>query len=313
MGFSELVSRSSEFPVKTNEINQAKEIALKAALIEAGAGELATLDGRSFENSELFGLQVTEVDYLPQEYEIQVENEELPKEVGTPGYDDNGKLYKIDSNLLPNDEYVINGFSYKTDDLGRKTAFEGLAKYTPEAERDIGAQGDAGGEDRLPGDQGGHLVARIIGGSPGDENLVAMRQTINQGDYKRAENEIKNAVQQNQETHIKGVIDYSGESFRPNQVDLQYAFADVKKELSIDNVEGSKLLMNDLAQILNEDQYSSLKNEVQEMEADGGVVSLTSILRTFSSDDVIQAVVIGIRDEISGEKIYRTFQQEVVV
>ena len=41
-------------------------------------------------------------------------------------YDDNDKLYRIGDDLLPNNKYEINGYSYETDDKGRITSVEGI-------------------------------------------------------------------------------------------------------------------------------------------------------------------------------------------
>lgn len=44
-------------------------------------------------------------------------------------------------------------------------------------------QKESGGEERREDDDGGHIIARILSGSEGEENLVPMRRTINRGDY----------------------------------------------------------------------------------------------------------------------------------
>ena len=41
-------------------------------------------------------------------------------------YDDNDKLYRIGDDLLPNNKYEINGYSYETDDKGRIILVEGI-------------------------------------------------------------------------------------------------------------------------------------------------------------------------------------------
>lgn len=42
-------------------------------------------------------------------------------------------------------------------------------------------QKESGGEERREDDDGGHIIARILSGSEGEENLVPMRRTINRG------------------------------------------------------------------------------------------------------------------------------------
>ncbi|WP_206168405.1 DNA/RNA non-specific endonuclease [Veillonella sp. 3891] len=46
----------------------------------------------------------------------------------------------------------------------------------------------AGGDDRLPGDHGGHLIANIFGGSGELDNLVAMDAIVNNSRYRKIEN-----------------------------------------------------------------------------------------------------------------------------
>ena len=106
--------------------------------------------------------------------------------------DDNGKIFKIDNRLLPLMEYTEEGTTYRTDSLGRVVWFKGKPAYSEDGERNIRDQVEAGGESRQPGDQGGHLVACVLGGSSGIENIVPMRGKINQGEYKSMELKIAN-------------------------------------------------------------------------------------------------------------------------
>ena len=58
---------------------------------------------------------------------IGKENPRQEKVDGENYYDDdnNGQLYREDNNLVPNSEYTINGYEYKTDDAGRIVSDEG--------------------------------------------------------------------------------------------------------------------------------------------------------------------------------------------
>ena len=90
--------------------------------------------------------------------------------------DDNGSIYKINVyELIPDCEYTIGGVTYKTDDQGRIVSCDGNATSTPEGERDNKAQIMAGGAERREGDQGGHILARILGGAKGIENMLTIR------------------------------------------------------------------------------------------------------------------------------------------
>ena len=66
-------------------------------------------------------------------------------------------------NLQPNADYLVNGYLYKTDASGRVTSAQGKLDLQT-AQRNGYQQQVAGRADRLPGDQGGHLIASIFNG-----------------------------------------------------------------------------------------------------------------------------------------------------
>lgn len=262
-----------------------------------------------------------EVQELPDEIGELSEVESLPDEIGdelqpNSSYeidgikyetDDNGQIFKVYGKLAPDIEYVCNGIKYKTDANGDKISWEGKPFYNPEGERDTGAQTDAGGEDRKPGDDGGHLVARITGGSAGNENLVPMRDTINRGDYKKAENEIINALKNGSEVTEKGTVIREGSDSRPTKVEMQYSYDDVNKVLIVDNVKGSWDLLQKVEGVISEEDFASLMDEINDMVEDGSEISVTSVLKELDADGNIKSITVGVRDETLGEKSYRTY------
>lgn len=132
--------------------------------------------------------------------------------------DDNGNIYCIDGKLQPNTTYELNGNVYNTDDKGRIISCEAKPVRSPENSRDNDAQRESGGEDRKPDDQGGHIVGRDMNGDSGIGNLVAMDSKINQSDYKRMENDIKAALDEGNDVTTKTEITYSGDSERPDNI-----------------------------------------------------------------------------------------------
>lgn len=218
--------------------------------------------------------------------------------------DSNGEIYKKNGELIPNTEYTINGITYKTDENGRIISWEGTPGYNPDADRDTEAQTDAGGEDRKDGDDGGHLVARVLDGSPGNENIVPMRDTVNRGDYKRSENEIANAKKNGKDVQDSGYIIYEGDSSRPSKIERTYFIDGQKRELKVDNVEGSKDLLEDVKSDISEEDYESLEERISDMEADGSDVSVTSVYKKYDADGNLESVTVGIRDETNGTKTY---------
>lgn len=256
---------------------------------------------------------------VPEDNQEGSENSDLPKdldpntvyEIDGNYYktDDNGNIYKTNGELNPNTEYTVNDITYKTDSQGRIVSWEGEPGYNPEAERDGEAQTDAGGEDRQDGDDGGHLVARVLDGSPGNENIVPMRDTVNRGDYKKSENEIAKAKQEGKDVQDSGSIIYEGDSSRPSKIERTYTITidGEKRELKVDNVEGSEDLLEDVKDDIYEDDYESLEERIEDMEADGSEASVTSVYKKYDSEGNLVSVTVGLRDETNGTKTYITY------
>ena len=148
-------------------------------------------------------------------------NSKYYKDGHTYETDDKWNIYKVDSRLLPNTSYEVNGYKYKTGDKGRIIKANGQLKLEP-GERDLNAQKKAGGEDRKSGDQGGHLVADRFGGAGGVENLVAMKSELNQGDYKKMENDLAKAISQGKEVTVSIDVKYDDDSQRPSSITVTY-------------------------------------------------------------------------------------------
>lgn len=149
--------------------------------------------------------------------------------------DDNGNVYLNDGKLEPNTTYELNGNIYTTDEQGRIIQCEAYPERSPENPRDINAQLQAGGEDRRPSDQGGHIVGRDLSGDGGDGNLVAMDSKINQSDYKRMENDVKTALDEGKTVTVTTDIKYSGDSKRPDIITVTVTANGAKTVYKFDN------------------------------------------------------------------------------
>lgn len=148
-------------------------------------------------------------------------------EVKQSPYDENGKL-------LPDICYESKGYYYRTDGEGRITKAEGTLRLE-NGIRDENAQRRAGGEDRLPGDQGGHLIGRQFGGSGGLDNLVAMKGELNQGEYKKLEMDFKKALENGQNVDVKVIPKYQGDSDRPSSFAVAYSIDGERTKRIFDN------------------------------------------------------------------------------
>lgn len=235
---------------------------------------------------------------LNREYEPNLKFEENGKDYET---DDNGIIYKLNGKeLIPNIEYTIDGVRYTTDEQGRITSCDGNAKQTPEGTRDIKAQEQAGGKDRKEGDQGSHILARILGGSKGIENMLAMRGTINQGPYHTMEKEIDKALSDGKKVHIHVEVKYEGDSKRPSKIIVTYTIDGKKTIIEYDNDEGSISLLNSVEDKVDREQYNDLKQEILDANEDGAKMSIISVKIEYDENKNVVKITVIMRDENSG-------------
>ena len=208
--------------------------------------------------------------------------------------DDRGYIYKIDGyELLPSSEYTIDGVSYNTDDHARIVSCDGRARLTPEGERDLKAQNMAGGDDRKPGDQGCHILARIFGGAKGIENMLAMRgAAINQSVYKRMENEIAKALNEGKEVDVHADVKYEGDSLRPSKITVKYTIDGKDTVVQFDNEEGSADLVDSLEGVIEDNDINDLKQEIQDANEDGAKISVVSVKIVYDAEGDIEKVTV---------------------
>lgn len=222
--------------------------------------------------------------------------------------DDNGKDYMRNGELLSNNEYTINeSNTYKTDNQSRITSYDAKPKYTTEGSRDLAEQKEIGGDERRPDDDGGHLVAKVLGGSEGKENLVPMRRTINRGDYKKMENELAAACKENKDVYLHGDVEYTENSQRPSIIHTECQIDDRKIIYQFDNKENSTELLDALRGRISEHDYSNLCDEIEDMKSDGCNASITSVKIDYDGDGIETKVTIGVLDETTSEKTYRVY------
>ena len=232
-------------------------------------------------------------------------NYEIDKDVYET--DDTGKTYKKNGQLLPNMEYTIHGNTYRTDKDGNLVSCDSEPKYTEDNTRNQKEQRESGGDERKEDDDGGHLVARVLGGAEGLENLVPMRRTINRGDYKIMENEISKALQDGKKVSMHIELEYKEGSHRPSKIKVTYSIDGKKTEVVFDNDENSKDLLDVLSQKISDEDHDRLKEQIEDMEEDGDSVTITSVKTEYDEDGNPVQVTVGILNETTGEKTYRTY------
>ncbi|MGD7007027.1 DNA/RNA non-specific endonuclease [Metabacillus sp. 84] len=142
--------------------------------------------------------------------------------------------------LKPNIEYKTKeGYHYKTDSEGRISNVEATLQLG-KADRNNYAQRTVGREDRLPNDDGGHLIANIFRGSGEIDNLVPMNATLNRKEYKALETSWKKALEAGKEVIVKVKPIYVGNSSRPNEFKISYTIDGKKYSDRLTNYSGGK-------------------------------------------------------------------------
>jgi DNA/RNA non-specific endonuclease len=138
--------------------------------------------------------------------------------------------------LEKNADYLVNGYTYKTDNLGRIKSVEGelilskaeRAKYQ---QNKVGKSGNAG-------DEGGHLIASIFNG-PGEKlNLVPMNGNFNKTEFRNLERTFANAIASGKKVNIKIDVIHSGSSVRPDGFAVNYVIDGIKKNAFMNNAVG---------------------------------------------------------------------------
>ncbi|WP_342472636.1 DNA/RNA non-specific endonuclease [Metasolibacillus sp. FSL H7-0170] len=128
--------------------------------------------------------------------------------------------------LKPNVEYKSpDGYTYRTDYNGRIVECEGTL-VLGKADRSPYAQRTVGGKDRLPDDDGGHLIGAQFKGPKDIDNLVPQNSQINRsgGEWFDMETEWANALKETPPKKVTVQINptYSGDSMRPDSFLVEY-------------------------------------------------------------------------------------------
>ena len=145
--------------------------------------------------------------------------------------------------LKANIEYTTpHGHVYRTDHKGRIKEVYADDLSLLDGGRNSYAQRTVGREDRLPDDDGGHLIARVFGGSKDIDNLVPQSKYINRsfkenGEWYKMEKEWQKAIKQGREVkNIKIEVKYSENSQRPAEFQVKYEINNKQHKQRIPNI-----------------------------------------------------------------------------
>lgn len=148
-------------------------------------------------------------------------------------FDDNGNLFRVGDELVPNNEYTINGYKYETDSNGRIISAEGkLQVKDHEGRREMDPRHTVDKGNYKETDDRGHLIADMFNGSGGLENVVPMDANLNRGDYVKLEKSLAEAVKDGADVRLKVEPKYEGDSARPSEFKVSYTI-DGDKEVVV--------------------------------------------------------------------------------
>ncbi|WP_458317914.1 DNA/RNA non-specific endonuclease [Mycolicibacterium brisbanense] len=135
---------------------------------------------------------------------------------------------------------VDDRFSYTTDADGRVNHAEMTYDHTHEpGDRNTYQQRIAGGDDRLPGDHGGHIFGTQFGGPGEGINITAMRDTLNavgDRDYYNLEQQWRAYADAGGQVQVKVDIAHPEGSMRPETYSVEtYVDGQLKSTYHFDN------------------------------------------------------------------------------
>ncbi len=129
--------------------------------------------------------------------------------------------------LIPNTKYVTDdNYKYTTDEFGRIMKVEAPELVLKKGGRNKYAQANVGGNDRLPDDDGGHLIGAQFNGPPDIDNLVPQNSQINRrgGVWYDMETEWANALKEvpPKKDSVNIIPIYTNNTMRPDSFKVKY-------------------------------------------------------------------------------------------
>ncbi|GAF65112.1 hypothetical protein BTS2_2010 [Bacillus sp. TS-2] len=123
---------------------------------------------------------------------------------------------------MTNDHHYV----YTTDNLGRIISVDASDLVLKKANRNKYAQANVGGKNRIPDDDGGHLIGAQFNGPPDIDILVPQNSQINRrgGAWYEMETEWAKALKEVPPKKVSVKIEpiYSNNSMRPDSFMVEY-------------------------------------------------------------------------------------------
>lgn len=137
-----------------------------------------------------------------------------------------GVIYRINNELVPNITYKLGTAVYQTDEYGRiiKVTFDKLTLNKVERASNIisNTASEIGRGFERAGDDRGHLIAYRFNGDNSIANIISMDSKLNRSEYKAMENLWAESIQSGKNVSGSIELTYSGDSFRPDTIEVLY-------------------------------------------------------------------------------------------
>ena len=141
----------------------------------------------------------------------------------------------------PINSMITNGTtSYQTDSLGRTVSASGKVQLgATDRNKNLTAKiGKLGVNNNTNSDQGGHLIADVLGGKSDVNNLAPMNSSLNQGAYKSHELYLRNQAMAGHDILVNVKPIYSDNSNRPIRIIYDYWIDKIKYTKVFENITG---------------------------------------------------------------------------
>jgi len=131
-----------------------------------------------------------------------------------------------------------NGYRYTIDPQGRVVSVEGELTLNPAQGRNLRAQREAGGDDRLDDDEGGHYIGRRFDGPTDPFNHFPQDRNFNRSAYKKLENGWEAALKEGKQVRVRIVPTFAGNSQRPTGIRVEYSINGSPQAVEFENRPG---------------------------------------------------------------------------
>lgn len=134
-------------------------------------------------------------------------------------YDANNEVYRVDDMLVENSSYELNGYKFKTDEVGRVASVEGKLHFRKDTRKNIRDTKEKIGKGyEQPFDERGHLIADWFEGPNGLENIIMQNAHLNHSEYKKFENQLADFLDKEYDVRVRILPVYEESSFRPTKI-----------------------------------------------------------------------------------------------